>query len=342
MPDSRDFAIPGEGSGRDRRDLLDEALPLMAEDLHAARLGLRIASATAAERCGLGLAVYRVLEEGRIGSDPENLGIMLSASRCLGLEQVRWSYVGELGQYIKMGLSADGPLEIFVDSLEIGVGEVKEQSLFFSPHRVLALVEDLGFNRTFDSRKLVDKQLIELWVSAILTQCLDCSQDYYVRLARRDPPDAEVLRVNGVEGNMGEMMLEITQHSRYSQGLFDVIGKKLRKRYEAGTVLVVLVEVAEEIPLVDLDEFIRVNNPHNQSVVIIGGGGTPGVYKIVPLNEVDTSVPGETGWMEIRADGKSAGKGYRSYEGVVLKPPSREFLPYYPVFVKELNIRCDA
>ena len=188
----------------------------------------------------------------------------------------------------------------------------------------------------------MDKQLIELWVSAILTQCLDSSQDYYVRLARRDPPDAEVLRVNGVEGNMGEMMLEITQHDRYSQGLFDVIGKKLRKRYEAGTVLVVLVEVAEEIPLVDLDEFIRVNNPHNQSVVIIGGGGTPGVYKIVPLNEVDTSVPGETRWMEIRADGKSAGKGYRSYEGVVLKPPSREFLPYYPVFVKELNIRCDA
>ena len=342
MPDSRDFAVPGEGSGRGRRDLLGEALLLMAEDLHAARLGLRVASATAAERCGLGLAVYRALEEGRIGSDPENLGIMLSASQCLGLEQVRWSYVGELGQYIKMGLSADGPLEVFVDSAEIGVGEIKEQSLFFSPHRVLALVEDLGFNRTFDSRKLVDKQLIELWVSAILTQCLDCSQDYYVRLARSDPPDVEVLRVNGVEGNMGGMMLEITQHGSYSQGLFDVIGKKLRKRYEAGTVLVVLVEEAEEIPMVDLDEFIRVNNPHNQSVVIIGGGGTPGVYKVVPLNEVDTSVPGEIGWMDIRADGKSAGKGYRGYEGVVLKPPSRGFLPYYPVFVKELNIRCDA
>ena len=104
MPDSRDFAVPGEGSGRGRRDLLGEALLLMAEDLHAARLGLRVASATAAERCGLGLAVYRALEEGRIGSDPENLGIMLSASQCLGLEQVRWSYVGELGQYIKMGI----------------------------------------------------------------------------------------------------------------------------------------------------------------------------------------------------------------------------------------------
>ena len=48
------------------RDLLDEAFPLMAEDLRSVRLGLRITSTTAAERAGLDLAVYRALEEGNV------------------------------------------------------------------------------------------------------------------------------------------------------------------------------------------------------------------------------------------------------------------------------------
>ena len=297
-------------------------------------------SATAAERCDLDLAVYRSLEEVSIARTPESLDIMMSASRCLGLKEVRFSYISELGQYMKVDLSQDCPLTIFLDSIRVDVGELKEQGLYLSQYRVLALVEDLGFYRTFGSRRLVDKQLIELWAGAVFTLSLRRGQDYYVKLARNDPPDVEVLWVNSVEGKMGGMMLEMTQHGSHSADLFDVVGKKLHKRYEEGTVLVVLVEKAEGIPIADLDEFIHENNPQNQSVVIVGGSETPGTYKVVPLDEIDRSTSGEIGWMEIRADGRNAGKGYRGYEGVVLKPPGSWFLPPHPVFVKELDVRC--
>ena len=187
------------------------------------------------------------------------------------MEAARFSYVDEVQQFMKVDLSTDGPQVIFLDSVRLDVRELKEQSVFISPHRVLALVEELGFFETLASRKLVDKQLIELWVAAVFTLVLDDGLDYYVKLARSDPPDVELLRVNAAEGHMDGIMLEITQHGTHSQDLFDVIGKKLRKRYQEGTVLVVLVEKAEEIPVVDLDEFIRANNPHNQHIVIIGG-----------------------------------------------------------------------
>ena len=321
------------------RDLLDEAFPLMAEDLRSVRLGLRITSTTAAERAGLDLAVYRALEEGNVERAQENVGTMMAASQCLGLEAARFSYVDEVQQFMKVDLSTDGPQVIFLDSVRLDVRELKEQSVFISPHRVLALVEDLGFFETLASRKLVDKQLIELWVAAVFTLVLDDGLDYYVKLARSDPPDVELLRVNAAEGHMDGIMLEITQHGTHSQDLFDVIGKKLRKRYQEGTVLVVLVEKAEEIPVVDLDEFIRANNPHNQHIVIIGGTAEPGTYKVIPWDEVDRSTPDGVGWWEIKADEKNASKGHRGYDGVVLKPPGSWFLPPRPVFVKELDLR---
>ena len=67
------------------RDLLDEAFPLMAEDLRSVRLGLRITSTTAAERAGLDLAVYRALEEGNVERAQENVGTMMAASQVLGI-----------------------------------------------------------------------------------------------------------------------------------------------------------------------------------------------------------------------------------------------------------------
>ena len=228
--------------------------------------------------------------------DVENLAVMMAASRRLGLQEVRFSYVDELQQFMKVDLSTDGPLVIFLDSVRLDVRELKEQSVFVSARHVLALVEDLGFYRTFASRELVDKQLIELWAGAVFTLALDGGQDYYVRLARNDPPDVEMLKVDGTEGRMGGMMLEITQHGSHSQELFDVIGKKLRKRYQEGTALVVLVEKAESIPIVELDKLIRENNPHNQRIFIIGGSEEPGAYKVVPWDEIDRSTPDEVVW----------------------------------------------
>ena len=43
----------------------------------------------------------------------------------------------------------------------------------------------------------------------------------------------------------------------HSKDLVEVIGKKLSKKYQEGTVLVVLVEQAESIVVNELDDFIR-------------------------------------------------------------------------------------
>ncbi len=109
----------------------------MAEDLRAARVGLNIALAVAAERAELDPAVYRALEDGNV--------------------------------IMNMDLSTDGPLTIFIDTLGFDIRELKEQSVFVSPYHVLTLVERFGFYKTFASRQPADKRLIELWIAAVFT-----------------------------------------------------------------------------------------------------------------------------------------------------------------------------
>ena len=339
----------GDGHGRQGRrsrlparlhDLLEESFPLIGEDLRAARVRLGITSSVAAERAELNPALYRALEEGSAVRNVENVGLMVSAAKCLGLEEVRFSYVDEVQQqYMKVDLSTDGPLVIFLDRLRFDIRELKEQAAFVSPYQVLALVERIGFYETFASRQLVDKQLIELWIAAVFTLCLSRDQDYYVRLVKDDPPDVEVLEVNDADGSMGGIRLEITQHGSHSKGLVDVIGKKLRKKYQEGTVLVVLVEQTENIVVNELDDFIRANNPYNQRIFIIGGSEAPGTFKVVPWAEVTKPTASEIAWAEIGVDAKNASKGHRGYEGVVFKPPGSWFLPGHPVFVKELELQ---
>ena len=349
MGDPAEFIVPSEGEGHGGQrhkslvpiglhDLLEEALPLIAEDLRLARVRLGITSAEAAERAELDPALYCELEEGSVLRNTDNVGLMMSASRCLGMEEVRFSYVDEVKQYMKVNLSMDGPLIIFIDTLRLNVREFKEQSVFVSPYRVLTLVERIGFYETFASNQAIDKQLIELWVAAVFTLCLSRSREYYVRLAINDPPDVEVLAISGEEANMRGIMLEITRHGSHSEDLFEVIGKKLRKKYEEGTVLVVLVEQAENPLVADLDEFIRRSNPYNQQIFVIGGSEEPGTYKVVPWEDVNSPTPGEIEWLEISVDAKNAGKGYHQYEGVVFKPPGSSFLPLHPMFVKELKV----
>ncbi len=319
-------------------DLIDKAFPLMAEDLRAARVGLGITSTVAAECAELDPALYRALEEGSAVRNADNVGSMMSAFRCLGLEEVRFSYVDDMQQYIKVDLSTDGSPIIFVDTLRLDVRDLKEQSVFVSPYHALALVERFGLNETLDSRQPVDKQLIELWVAALFTLCLDRDRDYYLRLVREDPPDAEVLEINREDGNIIGIRLEIAQHGGHSKDLIDVVGKKLRKKYHDGTVLVVLVEQTEDILVAELDEFIRKNNTHNQRIVIIGGSKAPGSFKVVPWGEVTRPTPGEIAWYEIGVDAKNASKGHRGYDGVVVKAPENRSRPRHPVFVKELEL----
>ena len=288
---------PNEGSGHGRQgrrspapiglhDLAEEAFPLIAEDLRAARVGLGITSTVAAECAELDPTLYLALEEGSVVRNADNVGLIVSAAQRLGLEALRFSYVDEIQQYMKVDLSTDGRPTIFVDALRLDVSDLKEQALFVSPYRVLALVERIGFYRTFASRQPVDKQLIELWIAAVFTLCLDRGRDYYVRLVKDDPPDAEVLEIDGTDGYLSGIRVEVTQHGSHSKDLVDVIRKKLRMKYQEGTVLVVLVEQAENILVNDLDDFIRTNNPYNQRIYIIGGSKAPGSFKVVPWGEV--------------------------------------------------------
>ena len=270
----------------------------------------------------------------------ENIGLMVSAARCLGLGYVRFRYVEEIQQqYMKVDLSTDGPFVIFLDKLRFDVGELKEQSVWVSPARVLAVVEHVGFNKALDSVKPVDKQLIELWSAALFTMSLSRDFDYYVRLVRNDPPDTEVLAINGEDRNLRGVEVEITRHGIHSEDLLDVIGKKLRKKYQKGTVLAVFVEQALDIAVSDLDDFMRTNNPFDQEVFIIGGSGTQNTFKVFPLNEISRPTATETEWMEIAVNAEEASKGYLGYEGVVFKPPGSSFLPPHPAFVKELEVR---
>ena len=257
----------------------------------------------------------------------------------MGLEELRFTYAPEVQQYMKIDLSTDGPLVIFLDRLRHDIRELKEQSVFVSPSHTLALVERLGFYKTLESRQLVDKQLIELWIAAVFTLWLGRDKAYYVGLVKDDPPDVEVLEMSAVDWKLRGIRLEITQYGIHSRDLVDVIGKKLRKKYEGGTILVVFVEQAEHILIDELDSFIRANNPYNQQIFIIGGSEAPNTFKVVPWNEVTYPSPGETRWLEIGVDRKNASRGYLGYEGVVFKPPGSRFLPRQPLFVKELNLR---
>ena len=321
------------------KDPLEETIPLLAEALRAARVGLGISSTLAAQRVGLDPVEYRALEGGRVAKNKENVALMVSAARRMGLEELRIVYAGDVQQYIKVDLSTDGPLVIFVDKLSFDVRELKEQAVFVNPSKVLTLVHRLGFDKTLASRQPAYKQLIELWTAAVFTLCLRRDRDYYVRLVRDDPPDTEVLEINGPGWTLREIGIEITQHGSHSKDMVNVIEKKLRKKYQEGTVLVVLVEQAENILVNSLDDFIRANNPHNQRVFIIGGSEALNTFKVVPLDKISKPTTSETEWLEIVVNARWASKGYSGYEGVVFGPQRSWFLPQHPVFVKELEIR---
>ena len=101
----------------------------------------------------------------------------------------------------------------------------------------------------------------------------------------------------------------------------------------------VLVEQAEVIAVDELNEFIRANNPHDQQIIIIGGAEAPDRFRVVPWDKVTNPTPSETAWMEIVPDVNYVSRGYRGYDGVVLKSGSNRIFPPHPVFVRDLELR---
>ena len=313
---------------------------MIAEDFRAAGKRLGITSSLAASRCGIDSSLYIAFEEGSVDRNQDNLGIAASVAKRLGLEEIRISYVEDVQQqYLKLDLYADGPLTIFIDTLRHDVRELEEHSLFVNPHQVFEIVERIGFDELFRSREHADKRLAELWIASVFALSLGQTEDYYVGLIGDNAPDVEVIVVGGQIGRIASIKLEITQHGRHSAGLTDVIEKKLSKKYAEGTVIVVLVEQAEDVRIEELDDFIRANNAFSQEIVIIGGSRTPGSFKLVPWERVTRSSDGEISWMEIDVRAKDASKGYRGYDGIVFKSGANRLLPLHPVFVKDLDLR---
>ena len=314
--------------------LLEEAIPLITEDLRKARARLGLTSATAAMRAGISTSRYRMLESGRVRDPKQDVAEMISVAGHLGLESVRMSYVDVIDQYMRVGIVGNGPLTILVDTLESSVAELKEQGHFVSPHRVLDFVDREGIGSILDSRQRVDKLMVELWVTAIFTLSLDGDREYYVRMFRHDPPDTEVLMIDKETNALQMMRVEVTQHGRYSTSVNDVVVKKLRKRYEEGTVLLVLVEEKQELAVFDLYDFIQKNNPHNHRVAIIGGAGEARKFRVLHW---DTS--GETA-TAITVETANRINERCEYDGVVFRPPYMgRFRHIFPVFIRTVQLR---
>ena len=320
--------------------LVMEAIPLIAEDLKEFRVRLGMTSVSAAKRAHVDVFRYSAFENGKVHNTTHNLGQMISVAQRLGMDSVRMSYVDEIDQYMRVDVRQGTTSTIFIDTLDSTVGELKEQGHFLSPYLFLATVNQAGVASILDSRKQIDKMLVELWVTAILTTCLPGDLDYYVRPASADPPDTELAQVDHGTNSITVRMVEITQHSRYSNSLFDIIEKKLRKRYQEGTVLVVLVEEAQELPVAELYAFVQKNNTHKYQIFIIGGSGEAGGFRIVPWNEVTLPTPDDLSWMEISVDTKYERRRRSKYDGVIFKPPyTSRIQPLSPVFIRSVDLR---
>ena len=325
----------------DLEEFREEAIPLMAEDIRRGRMELGITSARAAKRVGLSVSRYWALEKGRIPRTQHAVISMVSAAQRLGLKSVRLTYVPDIDKHIYVVLSHDEPLTCFINSLDGRVSELMKQQYFVNPASVIGLVGQLGLQKILDSRQRLDKQLIELWIASLFTISQSRKRDYYVRPIKDDPPDAEVLVINREDRRLSQIPVEITQFGPYSNSVFDVLGRKLQKKYGDEMVLIVFVERSATLYVSDLYEFIQSNNVHNQRIVIIGGAGGAGKIKIMPWELVTKPTRDENALAEeILVDMKEASKGYRDYTGVIYSPPySSRFPQAFPVFVREITLR---
>ncbi len=287
-----------------------------------ARIGAGISPGWVAKQAGLDDVRYAELESASGPRNRSTLSDLVSIGQQLGLDSVRVAYVNEIGQYMKIALSKDGRSIPHVDSLDADAATLKKREYFVSPHAVLAFVAQAGFRSILSSTELIDKQIVELWTAAVFSISLGQGHDYYVRLVNNDPPDAEVLAIKTENGDLSMVRAEITRHGPHSTSLFDVIAKKLGKKYQQGTAIVVLVERSESLQVAELHRFIRENNRHGQRIVIIGGGERASTFKVVPSDRIFSPLPGYTAWKEYDVGVADAGRGHQGYEGLVFEPPA--------------------
>ena len=311
----------------------------MAEDVRAFRKGLAMTSARAAKRARVSPSRYRALEGGELFRSPRIFSALVMVARRLGMESIRASYADEIGQYINIDLSNEGPMTVFIDALESDFSGLKDQGHFVTPSHIISLVERIGRASLINSRKTIDKQIAELWIAAVFTLGLSADSAYYVRPVREDPPDVEVLVLDRANGYVSMIRIEVTRFTKYSKNVFEVIRKKLAKRYHEGTLIVVLVEESAGIAVGELFDFIRDNKLQNERVYIVGGGMKPQKIRFIPCYEVLEPGTDELAIMDMEVCVDEASTGCLGYEGVVYRPPWNSSIQYpSPVFVKKITL----
>lgn len=315
---------------------MDEAITLIAEDIRNARIGLGVSVKIAAASAKLEPCVYRAIEEGTLSADEMAWDNVWLAARRLGLSELRLSHDADYDFYRKLDISQRGPLTAFIDAVLWNFEKLREEDVWVNPSQVLALParDEFDFDKVLRSRQLADKQFIELWIAAVFTLCCDRGRNYYVKLAKSDPPDAELLAI----GDAGEVIqhgIEITRHEAHSPGLVELIRKKLRTKLPTGTIIVILVEQPEHNASPVLSTVMDQDNPHGQRICIVGLSQEPHHFKFVTYRDDETSDPEEKGWLEMDIDVRAARPGCRGYEGVVYSPKS-SVVPPQLLFVKNL------
>ena len=319
--------------------LIADAIPIIAEDLKDARVRSGITTSRAAKKVGINVARYRRLENGRVPKYRENLDLLISAARSLGLDAVRMSYVDEIQEYMRYDLSETRRFTVFVDSLSHNVSEIKKLGYFVSPYNIFALVDNVGLNTVLECKNSIDQTILELWVTALFSLSLgNHNQVHYVRPVRGTAPDAEILTDDYGSGNLRRIKIEVTQYNRYSDNIYEIIQKKLTKRYDRSTIVLVLVNRREEIHVSDLYDVVQKNNPSLRPIYIIGGAGDDNKFKLIPCNEI-RKAPDKTGWLELSINVNTKDIMRYKYDGVVFKVPYMKRVPrVWPVFVKEIRL----
>ena len=319
----------------------EETIRWGAEDLRAARTRLDITSTQAARRAGVAVARYRALEKGSIPSSQYILRQLVSVCRRLDMKSIRVFYMEELGQYVNLDISRDAWAEsptAFLNVIEAEVADLLDIEYFISPAAVFGYLERIGFGTTLASRKRADKQMVELLIGAVFTLFLDKGHDYYVRAVKDDPPDVEILAVERDSRAFSTLKLEMVQDGKYSESVFEVIGKKLEKRYERGTILVVMIEETEQVLVPELHDFIRDRNPHGLRIVVLGGTEEPGRFKGLPCETITCDGAGCYEWTTKEVYQRDRNAGFLGHDAVFCETAGFARFLRMPLFVREVKL----
>lgn len=319
--------------------IADVAIPLIAEDLRDARESLRITTAAAAKRAGIDSLFYRRLESGKETRDENIVSSIIQTARSLGLDSVRMSYVEELATYMRYDLSEDRPFTLFVDSISSDLSELKDKGHFVSPYNIFRLVDNIGQDKVVACQNEIDKAIFELWITALFCLNLDSSnRAYYVRPVRDNAPDTEILTADYETANIQVTKIEVTHYSKHSNDIYEIIKKKLMKRYDETTTIVIYTSKNDEISVAELYDLIKKNNPDNRQVEIVTGTGDGNNVRVIPCGEIK-STEKTTEWKEINVDLPRKKAMRYKYDGVIYKARYMRRLDIQlPVFIKEIRL----